>query len=456
MNFPPYRKMRYVVMTFATILTVALPFVKIGDNHLFLLSFDHSCLHLLFVRFEVQEFYLMPFVLMFAFLFVLAVTTLGGRVWCGWGCPQTIYRVIFRDLIEGKLLGMHKMTNRQKPTDYSSSANKLKKVVAIALWIPLAFLAAANFSWFFVPPEEFFVYMQNPAEHPVLLGMLLLIAGALILDVTLIGEKFCTVICPYVRVQSSMYDRDTIYTIYDAKRGGQIYDENIKLGKKPIGASDECTGCEACVAVCPTHIDIRKGLQLECINCLECADACKIVMNKLGKPSLIHWTSARESSGEGATRFLRFRTIAYAVILAIVFVVLVLRGGEKEAFLLNINKEQRPYKIESIGDKKVVSNVYKFLFTNTSETAHNYRFEIVTPSGLQIVTPTKAIEIGADKKEMAIVEISAIDPSLIEPSLAGAEMSRIEMIIRAYAEDDPKQAITRKALFFYPPQRELE
>ncbi|MDR2904349.1 MAG: cytochrome c oxidase accessory protein CcoG [Helicobacteraceae bacterium] len=446
-----YRKLRWAVMLFATLFTIGLPFVVINDHHFFLLSFEHAKLHLFFVGFDAQELYLMPFVLMFGFLFVFAITTLGGRVWCGWGCPQTIYRAIYRDLIEGWLLKMHRLANRQKEVDYSLFSNKIKKIAAIAIWIPLAFLAAANLTWFFVPPEEFFPYMTEPLKHPVLLGMQLVIAGFLIFDITKMGETFCSMICPYVRVQSSMYDRDTVYTIYDEKRGGKIYEDEIKLGKKPFGANDECTGCEMCVHICPAHIDIRRGLQLECINCLDCADACAVVMDKLGKKSLVNWTSSRQNETGEKTRFLRFRTIAYAFLLACVATVLLIMSGEKESFLLNITKSQRPYKIEADADAKSVQNEYIFLFTNKSETAHKYYFEVVSPSGIKIVTPLKALNVEPYKKERMIVLLSADEGALA----AGKNMLRVEAVIRAYSEDDPAQSITRKALFFYPPQSEL-
>jgi len=108
---------------------------------------------------------------MLLFLGVFFMTTLGGRVWCGWACPQTIFRVIYRDLFETKLLGLRKrITNKQQEPDWSKPENKAKEGVAIVLWSILALIAAADFTWYFVPPEEFFQYIQNPAEHPVLIG----------------------------------------------------------------------------------------------------------------------------------------------------------------------------------------------------------------------------------------------------------------------------------------------
>jgi cytochrome c oxidase accessory protein FixG len=439
-------------MAFATALTIAVPFITINGRHIFLLSFDHKRLELLGVAFDTQEFYLMPFLLMFGFLFVFAVTTVGGRVWCGWGCPQTIYRVIYRDLIEGLIFGLHRRANRQKPIDYSKPINRVKKIAAFLIWVVLALLAASNFSWFFVPPEDFFVYIQNPSEHPVLIGMIAIIALFLIFDITFMGEKFCAVICPYVRVQSSMYDRDTVYTIYDEKRGGKIYDGDTKLGKKPLGENDECIGCEACTLVCPTHIDIRKGLQLECINCLECADACRNVMGKLGKMSLVNWSSARASLGEGKTRFVRFRTIAYAVLLTLILTAIAVIGGERESMLLDITKSSRLYKIETVGDVKRVSADYIFLFANTDDKPHTYYFEVVSPSGLKILSPTKPFKINGEGKSKEIVTLYADEVLADNPS----EDTKLKAQIRAYAQDDQNISVFREAVFIYPARSRLE
>jgi polyferredoxin len=104
----PFRIKRYYVYAAITLFALLLPFITIGGNQIFLLSFDHKQLHLMGTVFDMQELYMMPFLLMLLFIGIFAATAVGGRVFCGWGCPQTIFRVIYRDLIETKLLGMRK------------------------------------------------------------------------------------------------------------------------------------------------------------------------------------------------------------------------------------------------------------------------------------------------------------------------------------------------------------
>ena len=451
----PYRVKRYWVYLAATIIGIGMPWVTIGGNHLFLLSFDHKKLHLAGVVFDMQELYLMPFLLMLLFLGIFAVTVVGGRAFCGWACPQTIFRVIYRDLIETKILGLRKrISNKQKEPDMSKIENKVKKVIAVLLWSLLAFVAASNFMWYFVPPEDFFAYMADPMEHTVLLGFVLGLAGFLIVDVIFIKENFCIYICPYSRVQSVLYDDDTIMAVYDPKRGGEIYKghgydrEKAFSKQKDLLAADagaECTTCESCVTVCPTHIDIRKGLQLECINCLECVDACTEVMGALGKESLVRWSSEKEAvKYEGKTNYFRGKVIAYFAILSIVLVALFMMGSKKEHMLLNVNKSMRLYKTIPGG---VVQNDYLFLFQNTDSKEHTYTFEIINNDKIRIVRPKNPIKIGAGHKAKEVVILETAD-QLAQSH--GRDVS-IPVKIKAYAIDEPERiVIERDMIFTYP------
>jgi len=451
----PWRIKRYWAYVVSTVVALMMPWITIDGNHLFLLSFDHKKLHLAGVAFDMQELYLMPFLLMLLFLGIFAVTAVGGRAWCGWACPQTIFRVIYRDGIETKLLGLRKrIKNKQKDPDMSKSENQIKKVVAILIWSLLALIASANFLWFFVPPEDFFSYIQTPSEHMMLIGMLLGIAGFIIIDIVFIKEDFCVYICPYSRVQSVLYDDDTVMAVYDPIRGGNIYqghghDRHKEYNRqKELLAADptaECTTCESCVAVCPTHIDIRKGLQLECINCLECVDACTTVMGALGKPSLVRWSSEKEAlRHEGKTNFFRGKVIAYATVLIMVLIALFAMGSTKEHMLLNVNKTTRLYKILDNGS---VENDYLFLFANTDSKKHKYFFEIVNNDKIKIVRPKEPFHIGAGKKKKKVV--------ILETDVQLANDSRkdvpIPITIRAYAVDDKEKIVVeRKTVFVYP------
>ncbi|MBS9782742.1 MAG: cytochrome c oxidase accessory protein CcoG [Arcobacter sp.] len=443
----PYRIKRYYGYLLATIVSISMPFIRINDNHIFLLSFDKKQLHLMGIAFDMQELYLMPFLLMLLFLGIFAVTSIGGRAWCGWACPQTIFRVIYRDLIESKLLGLRKIRNKQKEPNLKDPKNLVKKIIAVSIWSMLALLAASNFMWYFVPPEDFFAYIQNPSEHMFLIVFVLGVASFIIYDAVFLKENFCIYICPYSRVQSVLYDNNTYQAIYSTNRGGNIYNEDkekiIFKVKDFQNRENECTTCESCVTVCPTHIDIRKGLQLECINCLECVDACTKVMGKLGKPSLVQWASTNQIKNNIETKVIRKQTVMYAIALTLVLALLFAMGGKKEYMLLNVNKTTQLYKIR---ENNLVTNNFLLLFQNTQDKALTYNIEIVDNKDITI-KKFKPFKLSPKRLAKKVLVLQT-DKILVKNN---SKDTSIPITIRAYAKEDPQKVqVFRKAIFMYP------
>ena len=431
-----YAKRRYIFFACITLFVFVLPFIRINDAQLFLLSFDKSRVDLFFTKFDMQELYLLPFLFIILFLSIFFLTTLAGRVWCGWSCPQTIFRTIFRDLLQTKILKIRKnIQNKQN----EPKGQILKRALAVGIWCVLALIISANFLWYFVPPLDFFAYLKEPSEHGVLLTFWLIIAIWLVYDVIILKENFCIYVCPYARVQSVMFDNDTIQVIYNQKRGGVIYNGQEKF-KKPKEEGALCTGCEACVRICPTHIDIRKGMQLECINCLECSDACAKVMKHFDESSLIEWRSINSIKEQKRVKILRFRTVAYLVILGIVLTAGVLMSGKKESMLLNINRTSELYKI--LGENEV-ENSYVFLVQNTQNKEHAFYFE-VDDKNIEISRPNKPFILKAGAKQRVIVTLKSKNENLSDKDL----LKHIN--IKAYATDEPAISVQRASTFIYP------
>ena len=431
-----YAKRRYIFFACITLFVFILPFIRINDAQLFLLSFDKSRVDLFFTKFDMQELYLMPFLFITLFLSIFFLTTLAGRIWCGWSCPQTIFRTLFRDLLQTKILKIRKnIQNKQN----EPQGQIFKRALAVGIWCVLALIIAANFMWYFVPPLDFFAYLNDASEHKILLAFWLSIAAWLVYDVVILKENFCVYVCPYARVQSVMFDSDTIQVIYNQKRGGVIYDGREKF-KKPKEEGALCTGCEACVRICPTHIDIRKGMQLECINCLECSDACAKVMGHFSESSLIEWRSINSQNENKKVKIFRFRTVAYLVILCVVLAAAVLMSGKKESMLLNINRTSELYKVLGQGE---VENSYVFLVQNTQNKEHTFFFEIDDKS-IEISRPNKPFTLKAGAKQKVIVTLKSKNENTSEKDL----LKHIN--IRAYATDEPTISVQRASTFIYP------
>ena len=454
-NTQNYIIKRYIVYVVATLFLLIFPFIQINGNQLFLLSFDHKQLHLMGVVFDMQELYLMPFLLILMFVGIFFMTTLAGRIWCGWACPQTIFRVLYRDLLQTKIFGLRKkISNKQEKMDLSTFGDKIKAVLAFLIMATLCLVAAANLMFFFTPPSDFFAYMSDPLNHRILLGFWLGFGLFFILDIAYIQENFCIYMCPYCRVQSVLFDDDTITAVYDYKRGGAVYDTKgmkFDIAPKKQDPNNECTNCLACVRVCPTHIDIRKGMQLECINCLECADACAKVMDKLGRPSLVMWKSFASLDNNGKVRVMRFKTIGYTIILALVFVLLLFMGTTKEGMLLNISRTSELYEVRN---HHIVDNHYTMLFHNTDANDHEMYFEVLDVKGndiahsLKIITPKAPFKVKAGKKEKKVVTLRTEEV---------LQKGSYDIIIRAFAIDDKEHIfVERKTNFVYPDEKMLK
>jgi cytochrome c oxidase accessory protein FixG len=415
---------------------MGIPFITIDGNHMLLLSFVTFDFHFLGNVYNMNEFFIMPFLLMLLFIGIFAITSMFGRVWCGWGCPQTIFRVIYRDLIETFLLKLRRIKNKQKDINYNKTSTKIKKYIGLLLWVALSFVIAINFMLYFVPPEDFIEYMKTPQDHFFLVMFILSIVVFLVYDIVFMKEHFCTYVCPYSRIQSVLYDNNTKQVVYNHNRGGKIYPNNEKsiFNVKQWSGNEECTTCEACVKVCPTHIDIRKGLQVECINCLECSDACSSVMGKLGKKSLIYWGSTNSVLLEKFEKFLNPRNLVYIAALVICILFTAYFMSEKEPFLVNINKNTELYKIDENG--KVVNN-YLLTIHNSADKKYTFDIEVLDKNiSIKRYNPITLNPKQTRKTVLILVSKNKINTSKIN--------------LLFYAKENKELKMQKKILFFSP------
>jgi len=438
-----YSQKRYITYTLITIFTIIIPFVKIDGNHLLLLSFDKMEFHFLGFLYNMNELYVMPFLLMFLFIGIFAITSVFGRVWCGWACPQTIFRVIYRDLIETKLLNLRRIKNKQKDIDYSKKLNSIKKYIAIFIWFIISTIISINFMLYFIPPEDFFLYIQEPSEHFFLYMFLISIITFLVFDIVLMKEDFCTYACPYSRIQSVLYDGNTKQVVYDTNRGGNIYVNSKKsiLNINQWSSNEECTTCEACVKVCPTHIDIRKGLQVECINCLECSDACETVMGKLGKKSLINWASTNLVLNKTKTLFFSKKNSVYLLSLCITLLLAGFFASNKEYLLVNINRTTNLYNIK---ENSQVLNNYLITIHNTQKNTYSYDIKIDNPN-FEIKRFRKVI-LEPKSKIKTVLIIGTKDSY----SFLSKQKNSIKLEITVFAKENKEIKIKKEIHFFYP------
>jgi len=285
-------------------LFVLRPSIRIGGRPGVLLDVISREIDVLGLRFQPSDGLVLALLGLTIVLAVFLVTALFGRVWCGWGCPQTVYlEHVFRPverLFEGPR---------------GQRATLWRRAAKWAVFSALAFALSNVFLAYFVGTDRLEQWVFNsPLEHPVGFGLVVGVAGLMLFDFGWFREQMCTLACPYGRLQSVLLDKQSLIVGYDARRGEPRAKPKKKL---PVLGSGDCVDCGACVAVCPTGIDIRDGLQMECIACTQCIDACDAVMDKLDrKRGLIRYTSQDELAGRDR-RLRRVRTVVYPALLAL-------------------------------------------------------------------------------------------------------------------------------------------
>ena len=303
--------------------------------------------------------------LILACLFLFWTTSLRGRLWCGFGCPQTVFIEWVIRPIEELLEGS---AHRRRSLDSGrlSFAQKARKILKHTIFITIAVLVANNFLLYFIPPKTLFtLILTPPLENPFAFSFMAVNLAAFYLNFAWFREQFCAFLCPYARLQAIMIDQKTQAVSYDYNRG------EPRSRKK--SAKGDCIDCKLCVRVCPTGIDIRNGPQLECIQCLRCADACNGIMKNLKREEgLIRLASAAEIKDGEKDKSIRLRPWFYGAgfcgILLGLFIHFVTRPALKATMTRmtnvpisklegNLTGNMFRLRLENLSDKKMAMSV---------------------------------------------------------------------------------------------------
>jgi cytochrome c oxidase accessory protein FixG len=388
-----------------------------------------------------QDIIYLTVLLIIAALSLFLFTAVAGRLWCGYACPQTVYTEIFlwvEERIEGDRMA------RMKLDAAPLSARKFAlKAAKHGVWIAIALWTGFTFVGYFTPIRELWDSVWSlaatdagapaPALGPWETFWVLFYGFATYGNAGWMREQVCKYMCPYARFQSAMFDKDTLIITYDPERGEP-------RGKGP--GKGHCVDCSICVQVCPTGIDIRDGLQYECIGCAACIDGCDRVMEKVGFPkglirySTQHAMERKLTRGEMFKRAFRPRVLVYSAILWIVIIAAGVSLWNRVPLKVDVIRDRAAISREVEGG--LIENVYRLQIMNTSESARAYRLSVSGIAGIRIPGET-VIEVDGAASRMVPVSVR------IAPGAAAAGTHRIDFGIES--TDDASVAVREKSVF---------
>jgi len=380
----PLYRARTVLSVFLIGFLFAAPFVTIGGQPLMMLNVLERKFVLFSALFRPQDFYLVVLLALTVVVSLALVTVVAGRVWCGWLCPQTVFmEMLFRKLeylIEGS-------AEQQLRRDRGSWTRDkvLRKGAKHAVFFALSFVIANVFlAWIIGARELRIIVTDPPADHLVGLLSIVIFSFVFYMVFARFREQACVLACPYGRVMSALTDDRTVTVTYDWRRGEPRRGLIGGGTAREASAAGDCIDCHQCVTVCPTGIDIRDGIQLECVNCAACVDACNSVMQRVRRPrGLIRFTSDR-AIRDGRASWLTARSAGYGGVWLILVAALTFSFVSRHDIdVLILRQPGTLYTTLAGGD---VANFYEVQVLNRRGRQETFTIEALEPRGATVTT----------------------------------------------------------------------
>ncbi|WP_404400790.1 cytochrome c oxidase accessory protein CcoG [Idiomarina seosinensis] len=387
-----------------------------------------------------QDFTIVAWFTIVAAFALFFVTTIWGRVWCGFMCPQTTWTALFM-WFEKKFEGPRNKRMRldEREMDFDKFWRKTGKHVS---WVIVALLTSMTFVGYFTEIRQlfldFFVFDASFWAYFSVLFFTFCTYG----NAAYMREIMCTHICPYARFQSAMFDKDTYTVSYDVNRGEPRGPRSRKVDPKEKGLGD-CIDCYMCVQVCPTGIDIRNGLQYECIDCGACIDACNEVMDKMKYPrGLIRFTTERNLATDEAmprkTNPWRMKSMGYFVVLLLVSAVLVWDVSTRIPLEVDVLRDRNALYRENIQGE--IENVYTLKIVNKSQQEQTYSISVEGMADYRLLgDTTKSVDAG---------EVGSLPVTLaVPPGELQQQVTEFNFVVQSL--DDSSVTLTHETRFIY-------
>ena len=430
-----FRRTKWGLMAFCLGVYYLLPFARwnrgLGaPDQAVLVDLPNRRFYFFFIELWPQEVYYFTGLLIVAALTLFLMNALGGRIWCGYLCPQTVWTDLFyavERLIEGD-------RRERMRKDAAKGTMKLERFAEIVLkysiWLMIAWWTGGAWVLYFNDAPTLvkqLVTFQAPAIAYIWIAIL---TATTFVFAGFMREQICTYMCPWPRIQAALTDEWALNVTYKYDRGEQRTSLKKAIELKALGQSaGDCIDCYQCVAVCPTGIDIRNGPQLECIQCGLCIDACDTVMKKIGRETrLIGYDNdinlhRREQGKAPVYRPVRPRTIVYALLIAGVGAIMLYALLTRTLLDINVLHDRNPVAVKLTDGS--IRNAYTVRLLNKRG------FERVI--AIDIDGPVNAIVhvVGADS-------IAPDRPMIV---LGRDQTSELRLLVTAPAESNPEKSI---------------
>lgn len=342
-----FRTIKWIVMAVTLSIYYLVPWIRWDrgpylPDQAVLIDFPSRRFFFFFLEIWPQEFYYVTGLLVLAALGLFLVTSIAGRMWCGYACPQTVWTDLMI-AVERFFQGDRNQRIRLDKNPWSFETLWRKGATHLT-WLLIAVATGGAWVFYFADAPTLARQLATFDAPMIAYAFVGIFTATTYLLGGVAREQVCIYMCPWPRIQGAMVDRDSLLISYRAWRGEPRGPH--KAGRSWEGRGD-CIDCRQCVAVCPMGIDIRNGSQLECIQCALCIDACNEIMDKIGRPrSLISYDTVRhlEAAGHDHTpvNFLRPRVLVYAAAMGVVGVIMLTALLLRPDLEMNVLHDRNP------------------------------------------------------------------------------------------------------------------
>ncbi len=445
-----FMQWRWAVIVLTQLIYYGVPWLSWDGRQAVLFDLGARKFYILGLVFWPQDVIYLSVILILCAYSLFLFTSVAGRLWCGYACPQTVYTEMFL-WVERKIEG-DRPARMKLDAAPMSGAKFGKKAAKHGTWIAIALWTGVTFVGYFTPIRQLLAAI--PFELSGWETFWILFYGfATYGNAGWMREQVCKYMCPYARFQSVMFDKDTMVITYDTGRGEPRGARGRKVDIKAAGLG-HCVDCEICVQVCPTGIDIRKGLQYECIGCAACIDGCDQVMDKMGYPKGLIRYSTENALANGYDsktmwrRVFRLRTLLYTSLLVVITVAAGVSLYLRNPLKVNVMRDRGALAREA--QPGVIENVYRLQIMNTDATPRQYTIRADGIDGLKVVGVEQPLKLAAEASTMVPLSLQAPAEAGEGGGDAGRRQASRKVRIVVEATGDAKVARHEETSFLFP------